>query len=609
MRLSFKIITVLLLTFISLEIFGQGSKVSLAYQYYQNNEYEKAAVLFEELYNKKKANAYFTYMINCLIKIESYDKAEKLIKKKIRRNKKDLPNYIELGYLYKLKGNIPEAEKNYNYVIRNLPGNRNTIIRIANSFLTKREFEYVNQSYEKGRKLGPYQFHLELANAYAYQRKSQQMVDEYLELLKEDPAKQSIVQNSLQSKMVGTFDENLKEIVKRTLIKRIQKEPRVYVYNELLIWYYIQQENFGSAIIQAKALDKRRREGGLLLIELGELALQNNDFANAREAFEYVLKRNDSSPFYIEAKLGYIDVLYKQVELGQIKAEDEIREVEVQYESVINEFGRQTETIRLIKDLAHLQAFYLDKSDKAVALLQDVIENDKMDPLFKGMCKIELGDILLFRNEISDAILEYAQAAKMNETNEVGDKAKLRRATLAFYTGNFQWAQAQLDVLKTGTSKLIANDAFKLSMLIKDNTGMDSVETALEYYARAEMLLQQNKEELALATLERLEELFKTHSLIDDVLYLKARIYEKRGNLEKTIVYLEKIVKEYSYDLLGDEATYKLAQVYDYQINNKKKAQEYYKKIIFDFPGSIFVTDARKRFRFLRGDKGDKPGT
>jgi tetratricopeptide (TPR) repeat protein len=291
MRMKINYLALLFFTFVSIGLAGQESKVRLAYQYYQNNEYEKAAVLFEELYNESKASVYFTYTINSLVQIESYDKAEKLIKKEIRRDRRNLLNYIELGYLYKMKENQPEAEKQYSYVIKNLPVEKNTIVRIANSFLSKREFEFVNQTYEKGRKLIPYQFHLELANSFAYQRKSQQMVDEYLDLLKEDPGKQAIVQNSLQSKMVGTFDENLKEIVKRTLIKRIQKEPRVYVYNELLIWYYIQEENFGSAIIQAKALDKRRHEGGLRLIELGELALQNNEFENAREAFEYVLKK------------------------------------------------------------------------------------------------------------------------------------------------------------------------------------------------------------------------------------------------------------------------------------------------------------------------------
>lgn len=601
-------IFILIITLITFSAFAQDSKVRLAYQYYQGREFEKAAVLFEELYNENNAQVYFSYTINCLLEIKEFDKAEKIIKKQIRKNKRNLQNYIELGYMLKMKEDFAGAQKQFDYVLHNLPADKNEISRIANTFLGKREFDYANQTYLKGRKMLPYQFHLEMANAYAYQRKSPEMVEEYLDLLKEDPAQLMMVESSLQSKMVSTFDENLGDILKMTLIKRIQKDSRAYIYNELLIWYYMQQGNFGSAIIQAKALDKGRKEAGMRLVELGQMALSNNQFENAREAFEYVLKKGQSSPFYVEARLGYLNVLYQQVVLGQIKGADEIKDVENQYLETISEFGGQAETIRLVKDLAHLQAFYLNKSDEAIKLLSDVIEKSRLDGAFKGVCKIELGDIYLLQNKVSEAILEYAQAAKLNDANEIGDRAKYKRAMLAFYTGNFVWAQAQLDVLKTGTSKLIANDAFQLSMLIQDNTAGDSTETALKYYARAEMLLEQSKVDKALATLDTMEVLFKTHSLIDDVLYLKARIYEKQGDIEKTVVNLERIVKDYSGGLLGDDATYKLAQIYDYQLNNKELAQKYYKKIVFDYPGSIYVVEARKRFRYLRGDKDDKPG-
>ncbi len=592
---------------ISFSTFGQNSKIQLAFQYYQGKEYEKAAVLFEELYVENSAQVYFTYTINCLIEIKDYQKAEKMINKQIRKNKKDLQNYIELGYLYKIQDKPEDANEQFDFVLKNLQADKNSIILIANAFLTKREYGYAKQTYEKGRKLILFGFHLEMANVYAFQRLSQEMVDEYLDLMAEDQSQIEMVQNTLQSRMVSSFDEDLKEIFKKSLIKRIQKESNTYVYSELLVWFYIQDNDFGNAIIQAKALDRRRREGGMRLVELGSIAFTNNMYKEAKDAYEYVLKSGQESPFYIEAKLGYLNVIYQQIVVGQLVGQEEYVKVEELFSSAITEFTGQPETIRLIKDLAHLQAFYLNKSNEAVLLLKKAIENTRMDAAFKGGCKIELGDILLLRNEISDAILEYAQAAKMNDANDLGDIAKYKRATLAFYTGNFQWAQAQLDVLKEGTSKLIANDAFQLSMLIKDNTGLDSTQTALKYFARAEMYLQQNKEEDALKTLDTLEISFKTDGLIDDVLYLKARVYEKQKNTEKTIFYLDRIAKEYHSGLLGDEAIYKLAQINDYQLDDKKKAIEYYKKIIFDFPGSIYVTDSRKRFRFLRGDKDDKP--
>ena len=65
---------------------------------------------------------------------------------------------------------------------------------------------------------------------------------------------------------------------------------------------------------------------------------------------------------------------------------------------------------------------------------------------------------------------------------------------------------------------------------------------------------------------------------------------------------MKKIIENYAYDLLGDDAAYKLAEIYDYRLKNKEEAMKYYKKIIFDYKGSIYVPEARKRFRALRGD-------
>jgi len=56
-------------------------------------------------------------------------------------------------------------------------------------------------------------------------------------------------------------------------------------------------------------------------------------------------------------------------------------------------------------------------------------------------------------------------------------------------------------------------------------------------------------------------------------------------------------------DILADDATYFLAELYLNKLNNVEKAKEYYQKIIFEYPSSIFLVDARKKFRNLRGDK------
>lgn len=581
---------------------AQDDKVRLAFQYYQEKEFQKAAVLFQELFEQSNAQVYFTYAINCLIEIKEYSEAEKLIKKQIRRNKSDLNTYIEYGFLYKKQGNETEALKQFDHVLKNLNPDRNQIVSLANNFVMKREYDWALQVYQKGGKLAKHGFELEIANVYAFQRKSQEMVDIYLDLLKTDPGKTEFIQNNLQARMSSSFDDNLTDILQKSLIRRIQKEPRDIIYSEMLLWFYIQQSDFVNAIIQAKALDKRLNEGGMRLIELGNMARTNGLFSEAKDAYEYVMLRGKEAGFYFDARLGYLEVLSEQVELGHITEKDEFVRLEKTYHETIKEFGDLPQTIRLIKDLAHLMAFHLNKTEEAKNLVKEAIHSRKLEPMVHGACKTELGDIYLLNGQASDAILEYAQAAKSNENNEIGDNAKFKRATLAFYTGNFQWAQAQLDVLKTATSKLIANDAFELSMLIKDNLGTDTSETALVLFARAEMLLKQKKPVEALLILDSIEIHYRTHSLIDDVLFLKARIYEKQGKLEKATAYLEQIADNYGSGLLGDDAIYKLAQIYDYQLNDKEKAMAFYKRIIFDYTGSIFVVDSRKRFRILRGE-------
>jgi len=55
-------------------------------------------------------------------------------------------------------------------------------------------------------------------------------------------------------------------------------------------------------------------------------------------------------------------------------------------------------------------------------------------------------------------------------------------------------------------------------------------------------------------------------------------------------------------DILADNATFQLADLYENILGDTTKAQELYEKVLLEYPGSLFVVEARKRFRRLRGD-------
>ena len=109
-----------------------------------------------------------------------------------------------------------------------------------------------------------------------------------------------------------------------------------------------------------------------------------------------------------------------------------------------------------------------------------------------------------------------------------------------------------------------------------------------------------NKDSLALATLDSIAGMYPYHSLTDNILFRKAKIETDRNNFSAAAEYLQQITEDFSYGLLGDDALFMLAQLYNYNLDEKEKAKELYRKMLTRYPGSVFVEESRERFRELR---------
>lgn len=250
-----------------------------------------------------------------------------------------------------------------------------------------------------------------------------------------------------------------------------------------------------------------------------------------------------------------------------------------------------------------LYGFYLDKKDPALVYLEEAVKTARTNPDLIAKCKLDMGDIYLLKNEPWESTLLYSQVEKEAKDQPIGYEAKLRNAKLSYYKGEFELAQSHLDILKMATSREIANDAMELSLLIQDNLALDTVGEAMKEYAAIEMLLFQNKNDEALQRLDQMKENYPKHSLIDEVLWLQAKIYIRQDKNEKAVEQLEKIVNNYSYDILSDDAHFVIAKLLEEKLNQKEKAMEMYQTHLAKYPGSIYAVEARKRFRALRGDK------
>ena len=240
---------------------------------------------------------------------------------------------------------------------------------------------------------------------------------------------------------------------------------------------------------------------------------------------------------------------------------------------------------------------------KAIYLLEDLKKMPGLNRDRLARTKINLGDFYLINGDIWESTLLYSQVDKDFKEETIGQEARFKNARLAYFNGDFQWSQAQFDVLKASTSKLISNDALDLSVFIMDNLNLDTSSAAISLYAGAEMLVFQNRFDEAFQKLDTLRREFPEHSLQDDILYLEAQMFEKKRNWEKAALLYKEISEKYPEDIRADNALFALAQIYELRMNDLEKAKELYERIFMEYSGSIFAVDARKRFRVLRGDK------
>lgn len=575
----------------------------LAAQYFKNGEYEKAEVYYKKLYKRYNDEFFFQYYVDCLLKLELFSEAEKTVEKRIKKEGNSVL-YVYLGYVQKVAGNAKAAQQSYGKAIEELPPFQRQIDGLANAFSDKGELDYVVSTYEKGRKLlnGLYNYRFELAAVYNKQGKFDKALEEYLDALTENESQITKVRTELLDLFAADQTSAKQEYFEESVIGRIQRQPQKDIYAELLIWHFEQQKKFSQAFAQAKALDRRNKEDGARIMQFAHICRANESFDLAIEAYQYVTKKGRDSYYYLSCKKDLVNTLYEKAVAGGTYTDEELLDLEQTFLTTLNEFGRNGNVAQMMMNLAELYTFYIHNTEKGIALLYEVLELPGIQKKDLAMAKIQLADALLFTGEIWETTLLYSQAEKMFKTDDIGRVAKLKNAKLSYYTGQFEWAQAQLNILKAATSDFIANDALYLAMLIGDNSIMDTTYTALGTFARADLFLYQNKLDSAKFALDSIEEFYPGHSLQDDILFKRAQIAEQEGNYQLAQENYHRVWKEYPTDLLADDAVYRMAQLQETEFKSNSTAMEYYQELLLHYPGSLFTVEARKRYRSLRGD-------
>lgn len=572
----------------------------LAETYYRQGEYEKATQIYEKLYAKSSFNTtYLNRLITCYQQTDKFLVAENLLKKRILKNPTQSYLFVFLGYNFEKQQLNEFAESNYQKAINALVLNAAYGGTIGRLFKDYNKLDYAITAYEKAMESNEKSnYNFQIAQIYGEKGEFKKMFESYINLVDKNESYLNLIQRYASRYITDDAENETNILFKKTLLKKAASNPK-NEWNILLSWLFSQQKEFGKAFIQEKALYQRNSAGFSEILDLAKISFENAAYKVAKQCFNFI----DDNSFLKEEKID------ANLYLTKIAITTKNPETENLFQSLFSQFGKNNQTIELQVAYADFLTFSKNQPEKATIILKEALNFSKTK-FDKGKIKLKLGDVLVFRGRFNKALIYFSQIQTQLKGSELAQQARFKVAQTSYFKGDFKWAKAQLKVLKGSTTQLIANDALDLFLRITDNEPVDSIPSGLKQLAKAELLSYQNKNDEALQELSNLflsKKVF-TNGLVpgeviyDDVLFLQAKLLIKQEKFIEAIDSLEKIIAADNQGFLTDDIYYLMAETNNNHLNDVEKAKEYYQKIIFDHPSSIYLVEARKKFRKLRGD-------
>ena len=579
--------------FFSLVCFSQNDQ--LAQYYYDKGDFEKARIGYEELLKDQPFNSqYFQRTIDCYQQLQLYDVAEKAIRERLDKYKQG-NLLVELGYNFQLQKNEASAKKNYDEAIDRIKNNPNEVYAISNSFEKKVLVEYALKSYQIASELEPkFNFNYQIAQLYGQLGNIEMMISTFLTEAYANPQNSIQIQNQLARFMTEEGDTNFNETLRKALITRAQKNQDIF-WNHYLSWFYVQQKEFEKAFIQQKAIYKRNPESLSNIVNLGQLAIEEDNPEAANEILGFVLENTQDLELLIQANTYLIKMKIEKA------PEKEYASINTELAGLLTKYEISPFTLSLQLIQAHFVAFNLRKPEEGKAIIKKALEL-QLDDYDVAQAKMELADILLFEGKFNQALLYYSQIEQDLKNDVMAHEASLKAAKTSYFKADFVWALKQFKELKSASTQLIANDALEYFLLISDNTVADSTQTALKEFAKGDYLLYQNRNQEAAVQFQTILKSFKGQQIEAVTLLCLGKIHEKSGDFTLALSQYQNIIDHHKDGIYMDEALFFSAEIYNNKLQVPDKAKPLYEKIIFNHQDSIYFVEARKKYRQLRGD-------
>jgi len=579
--------------------------LSLARHYVANQQIDSALVMYQIAYEEAPFDVkIYNEFLSHLKDQKKYKESEALIKRMMALRPEDMNMALDMVELLKLQGQDKQSKKLVDSLISvQYKKSSYYVHNLANALISRQMIDPAVHLYEKATEhSGNTQIYgKELMNLYLEQGHIDSVIPYFAEFLPYYPN----LNEDLKSKILKLIDKDPQN--KRKIEKALQAEIKknnnyVSEYISLMNWLKQLDGQKEDALNELIKVNKSNPQAGIQeIMQIGQEALINKNFSLGQKAFTYLMSSKDAHTSLVGQKSLIKNYYYQMYHQKPVNTQvlDEALQL---FEKYFNENEQRKKEIEYLW-YADVIARFTKQPELAIQMIEKLLAQPQIPQQMVGTAKLLLGDFYLFAGQLWNANLTYAQVDKLFKQDKMGEEARYKQAKLAFYRGDFKWAQNQLNVLKASTTELISNDAMQLSILISENSFLDTMVTPLKMYAQADLLMYQQNYLEAQDVLKNIITTYPENDLNDDVYLLLGQIAMELGQFSDAVTYYKMIVEHYYNDVLADDALLRLAQVYHHHLNDHTLAQMYYEQLIVDFTNSSLVPLARAEYQILKNKK------
>ena len=588
----------------------QVQRFRLADAYFRAGQFDRAITLLEDLYAAEpQTYAFYEKLKQAYENVKRYDDAIRLVEARMAGTSNPVLLAEKASLLY-LKGDEEAASRTWDEALATGPESAGVYRAVYQSMVQQRLFGEAADVLQRGREALDDErlFGRDLAYLYSLTGEHERAMEEYLALLDEDERQLSFVQNRLARFTEGGGDV-LEESVRATE-RAVRRRPLNRAYRELLAWLHLEGEDYRAAYDVYRAVDRLEKEEGRVLFGFAQLAADADAYAVALDAYDEILRRYPDSPAAPEALYGLAKMHERWGEgagetalspAGDRVPAPHYEQALATYRQFLQTYPTHPYYPDVLRSIGRLQLDVFLQLGQAESTLREVVSRYARSPAAERAA-YDLGRIALLRGDLDAARLAFSRLEEELRLGELAEQARYELALLHFYRGEFEAALSLARALNENTSTDIANDAIELKVLIAENRGPDSLSAPLGRYARARLLLRQQRPQAALDTLDVLLDQSGAHALADDVRFLRADALRRSRQTEAALAAFQEFPLIHPQSYLADQTLFLAAEIQEEELNDADAAITTYTQLLTDYPGSLFAQEARARIRRLRGD-------